>query len=141
MQTHQPPDGSTTVHVNGVEFTHQEIQSVVDDFYGQVANDPLLSVPFQSVHDWPDHIQRLTHFWWTRFGGRPYMNVSYNPPLKHFHAGFNQEFLTRWLELFHATLAKHLKEPQSKLWALISSRMGEGLSMKNEMLKKHFEKA
>lgn len=128
-----------TVTVNGVVFTHQDIYNVVEAFYTRVQHDPILSVPFRSVHDWPDHIKRLTHFWWIKFGGKPYMFSQYNPVLKHYYAGFNAELLERWLTLFHETLREKLSDDQYQLWALISRRMGQGLNMKNEMLKAHLQ--
>jgi len=129
-----------TVTVNGVVFSHKDIHTVVATFYARVQKDPLLSVPFQSVHDWPDHIKRLTHFWWIKFGGKPYMFNQYNPVLKHFYAGFNAELLERWLSLFHGVLQEKLNEEQCRLWTLISQRMGYGLHMKNEMLKAHVQR-
>ncbi len=125
-----------TVTVNGIEFSHDDIFNVVDDFYTRVQNDPLLRVPFESVHDWPEHIKRLTHFWWMRFGGDRYMPISYDPVEKHFLAGFNREFLTQWLFLFDETLKTHLPPAQVALWKLISERMGDSLTMKNDALKR-----
>ena len=81
------PSGNETVNVSGVLFSHNDLFCVVDDFYTRIQNDPILQVPFKSVENWPEHIQRLTHFWWVRFGGNPYLYVSYNPVEKHFAAG------------------------------------------------------
>lgn len=125
------------VIVNGITFNHQDIEKVVDSFYFKVQHDAILKIPFQSVHDWPEHIQRLTHFWWIKFGGKPYMFSEYNPVLKHFFAGFNEELLTRWLSIFHATLAEHLTNAQCTLWTNISDQMGRGLLMKNELFRTH----
>lgn len=133
------PKDTDEILVNNVIFTHKDIFNVVNDFYTRVQTDPLLQVPFSSVHDWPEHIQRITHFWWIRFGGKPYMFAEYNPVLKHFHAGFNAEFLARWLQLFHATLRNHLNQNQIDLWVLISERMGQALSMKNEYFREHYK--
>jgi hemoglobin len=130
-------DSSTTA--NGIEFSHKDIYKVVDQFYTRVQEDPLLKVPFSSVHDWPDHIKRLTHFWWLRFGGPPYLFNNYNPVLKHFFAGFNRTFLERWLFLFHDTIKINLNEKQADLWTLLSERMGEGLSIRNDMFKRDYE--
>ncbi len=127
------PKESDVITVNGIPFEHGKMFKVVDEFYTLIQSDSLLKVPFASVHDWPDHIERLTHFWWIRFGGKPYLPfVSYNPVEKHFFAGFNQEFLERWLLLFHQTIDKHLNQDQAELWKLISKRMGHALSMKND---------
>lgn len=140
MTTKNAPKSSEEVFVNGVSFTHGEMFVVVDDFYTRVQSDPLLKVPFQSVHDWPEHIERITHFWWARFGGKPYMFTEYNPVVKHFFAGFNATFLARWLELFHETLQRHLNQDQVNLWTMITQRMGQGLSMKNEYFRQHYER-
>ncbi len=128
------PQSEESVEVNGVRFSHGDIFRVVDDFYTRVQNDPQLSVPFQSVHDWPKHIEQLTHFWWIRFGGRNYLLKLYNPVAKHFEAGFTRELLARWLALFHETLRMHLREDQIHLWTIFTERMGEGLAQKNEFL-------
>jgi len=81
---------------------------------------------FQLIVMWNEHTQRLTHFWWLRFGGKPYLLNYYNPVAKHFFAGFNRELLARWLSIFHETLEAHLTSEQVTLWKLISERMGEG---------------
>jgi hemoglobin len=108
----------------------------VDQFYRQVAEDDLLKVPFSTVHDWPAHIARMTHFWWIRFGGPLYVDTQYNPVLKHFHAGFNPTFLERWLGLFHQTLAMNLQPDQCQLWGMLADRMGQALTAKNEYFKR-----
>lgn len=127
------------VNVNGVHFTLDDLYRVIDDFYTRIQNDPILQVPFRSVVDWPEHIQKLTHFWWVRFGGRPYLFNHYNPVAKHFFAGFNRDLLTRWLFIFHETLQTHLTPEQASLWKLISERMGESLFVRNELFKKEYE--
>lgn len=130
---------SESLTLNGVEFTHGDLRKVVDDFYTRIQQDPLLEVPFRSVHDWPEHIVRLTHFWWIRFGGRPYLFSEYNPVLKHYFAGFNSTLLERWLGLFRDTLKDHLNSRQAELWSLIVGKMGESLSFRNELLKAEYE--
>jgi len=133
------PNDNETISVNGVQFAHRDIYVVVDDFYTRIQLDPVLQIPFQSVGDWPEHIQKLTHFWWTRFGGKPYLFNHYDPVTKHFFAGFNRELLERWLSIFHDTLRSHLNPSQAELWKLISERMGDALSMKNELFRREYE--
>lgn len=128
-----------SVIVNGVSYTHDDISFVVDDFYTRIQNDAILSVPFKSVADWPEHIERLTHFWWVRFGGKPYLFNYYNPVAKHFFAGFNRDLLQRWLVLFHETLKNRLTGDQADLWKAISERMGEALAAKNELFRREYE--
>lgn len=128
------------VEIRSIRFTHGDIFSVVDSFYKVVATDPLLSVPFQSVEDWPHHIDKLTHFWWTRFGGKGYLETSYDPVTKHYEAGFNEIFLQHWLSLFSEILVTNLTPEQSQLWKSIATSMGSALHMKNEMMKNYYFK-
>lgn len=123
------------VNVTGIIFTHDDIRRVIDRFYRQVAEDPQLKIPFQSVHDWPEHTERLTLFWWIRFGGKPYMFSEFNPIQKHFYAGFNEALLKRWLELFHQSLKAELRPEQAEFWEGLSVRMGQSLNARNELLK------
>lgn len=136
----QRPQPTEILSVNSVDFSHADIFQVVDTFYSRVPQNPELAVPFQSVHDWPEHIERLTHFWWTRFGGEAYMFAEYNPVGKHYYAGFNQHLLKIWLGLFHEVITEKLKPDQAQLWKVISERMGQGLSAKNEMMKQYMER-
>ena len=131
--TLDPQNQVLTIH--GVEFRHLDLERVVDSFYTRVQEDPILKEPFQSVHDWPEHIRRLTHFWWIKFGGTPYMVAQYNPVPKHYFAGFNQVLLDHWLRLFRKTLEDHLTTEQAKAWEVISLRMGQGLTLRNEIFK------
>lgn len=120
--------------LNGVSFTWEDIHKVVSSFYRQVQYDQLLSIPFQTVDDWPHHIERLTHFWWIRFGGRPYMHVNYDPIGKHFETGFNEHFLERWLELFQKTLQSELSKEQAELWHHFAQNIGVALTRNNELM-------
>lgn len=133
-----PPNKNDYITIRSIPFSFDDIHSVIDLFYQQVAKDDLLKVPFSSVQDWPHHIESLTHFWWTRFGGMAYLETSYNPVGKHFEAGFNEEFLERWLALFKKTLDTRLTPAQSQIWESISISMGSALSRNNEMMKQHY---
>ncbi|MCB0413388.1 MAG: group III truncated hemoglobin [Bdellovibrionales bacterium] len=125
----------SSVTVLGVKFGHSDIHSVVDAFYKEVAGHIRLKVPFKSVQDWPEHIDRMTQFWWVSFGGKAYMFSQYSPVWKHYGAGFNQEYLDDWLKLFHKTLKEHLNIEQMMAWKKISERMGKNLLVSNEMIK------
>lgn len=126
------PSDLDTLDLDGVTLRFAEIYRVVDVFYSQVQKDPQLKIPFGSVKDWAHHVDRLTHFWWIRLGGRPYQQGMYNPVEKHFLAGFNQVLLTRWLELFRETLRKNLESKAADRWDEIASSMGDALLFKNQ---------
>lgn len=139
--THDHPSKEQSVVINGIAYAHEDLFRVVNDFYSRIQLDSDLKVAFQSVHDWPEHIENLTHFWWIKFGGAPYRFNNYNPVAKHFFAGFNRELLTKWLSLFELSLKAQLRSEQVQLWQTISERMGEALFVKNELFKKNFELA
>lgn len=126
------PLNTDMIKIRDCEFTFAQVHAVVSEFYQKVAEDDLLKVPFSSVQDWPHHIESLTHFWWCRLGGNAYLETSYNPVEKHFQAGFNQIFLKRWLELFREILQAHLKSEQVEIWASLTERMGQALSINHE---------
>lgn len=132
------PHPDEQITLNRVVFSHENIRRVVDRFYRQVELDPVLAVPFRSVKDWPEHIERMTHFWWIRFGGPAYLEASYNPVEKHFTAGFSLAYLSRWLTLFQATLETTLNPEQAQLWGFAAERIGQSLSMKNEYYKREY---
>lgn len=118
----------------GVVYTWEDIHKVVKTFYQKVEIDTLLKIPFLAVDDWPHHIERLTHFWWIRLGGRPYLDVRYDPVGRHFETGFNEHFLERWLELFHQVLKTHLTQEQADQWYALAQSMGTSLSRNNELM-------
>jgi len=130
-----PPQPDDFIELDDVHFTFTDIHSVVDTFYGRVAVDPLLKVPFSTVKDWPHHVVRMTHFWWIRLGGRPYLPGMYNPVEKHFIAGFNPMLLRRWLAIFRKTIEETLTPEKGAMWIEISEHMGAALSMKNDAYK------
>ena len=132
MKERPIPHESEAIDVDGIMFTHGDIYKVVDQFYTKIQEHGLLKVPFQSVHDWPEHIRRLTHFWWIRLGGDPYMAQPYNPVEKHYHAGFTRELLAHWLMLFHETLESLLTQKQADLWGEYANHMGQALASKDE---------
>lgn len=139
MSRDEVPGNSDSITIEGVPFTFADIHTVVEEFYTQIPFDSQLEVPFRSVHDWPEHISRLTHFWWIRLGGTPYLFAQYNPVPKHFFAGFNDELLARWLSLFRTTLERNLTSEQCLLWSEIAGSMGQSLSARNESYRRIYE--
>lgn len=131
-------DKNEFVEVNSVRFAFNDINLVVEKFYKKVAIDQYLRGPFTVVDDWPHHIHRLIHFWWIRFGGRPYMDVQYNPVQKHFETGFNEELLDHWLTLFKSVMKETLTPGQTQLWTTLVEGMGAALNRNNDLMKLHY---
>ncbi len=129
------PENNEVLDVHLIKFTFGDINNVITKFYAKVSKDDHLQGPFGVVDDWPHHIDRLTHFWWIRFGGTPYMDVQYDPIQKHFETGFTSGLLEIWLDLFKDTLDENLSPPQSELWYEFAGRIGVALNRNNEIIK------
>ena len=77
------------------------LERLVRAFYARARRDPEIGAKFDGVHDWEDHIARITTFWSSvalmtgRYHGQPlppHVKLDLHGP--HFH---------RWLALFEET--------------------------------------
>ncbi|MCO6441848.1 MAG: group III truncated hemoglobin [Nitrococcus mobilis] len=119
-RTHQPID-------------HETVCRVVDDFYGRVQSHPTLAEPFKRVKDWPEHIARLSHFWWITMGGERYRNDQYHVIAKHMPIGVTDALVDDWLALFHTTLEDHLTPEQTEFWYGYAEQLGQSIRMLAQM--------
>lgn len=85
--------------------TENEIRELVETFYGKARSDALLGPVFDSmVHDWDEHLERLSDFWSAvllgtrRFSGMPMPKHVGMPNL-------SAPLFERWLALFGQTTA------------------------------------
>lgn len=88
-----------------------DIKLFVDDFYGRVRQDELLSpIFFEHIPgDWQPHLNRMYQFWNTvLFGVKDYVG---NPFAKHAHMPLAEAHFQRWLQLFCATVDSHFDGP------------------------------
>lgn len=84
--------------------TTEDIQLLVDRFYGEVQLDPLLGPIFAAIIQdrWPEHLEKMYRFWQTvlldehTYDGRPF------PP--HARLPVEQSHFDHWLEVWHATI-------------------------------------
>lgn len=113
----------------------EEIETLVNAFYGRVQADPLLGFIFKDVAkvDWPAHLPRMYAFWETvlfRKGG-----YTGNPLAAHAklvaETPMGREQFDRWLLLFKETVddlfqgekADHLKNCAEDMARVIYSRI------------------
>ena len=115
------------------EIGRDRVAAVMNAFYAQVRVHPALSVPFARVHDWPAHLEILTHFWWVTLGGDRYLDYSYQVPAKHAEAGFTPELLADWLALFAQTLECNLPPEQARAWLSRAEKIGTSLKLLHEL--------
>ena len=88
-----------------------DIQTLINDFYGQVREDEIIGYIFNDVMKvhWETHLPKIADFWETTLFGA----TSYQGNTLKAHVDINQherlkpEHFERWLGLFQATVDKH----------------------------------
>lgn len=86
--------------------TREDIELLVDSFYGKVRKDELIGPIFTKVinDNWPTHLDKMYRFWATvllyerSYRGSPFMPHSKLP--------LEKRHFDRWLELFRETLTE-----------------------------------
>ena len=110
--------------------TEAELAALVDSFYAKVREDDMIGPLFNAaVHDWPEHLEKLTAFWSSvmltsgRYKG--------NPVAAHLkHAGaIRPEMFDRWLMLWRETAAERLAPEAAELIRAKADRIAESLKL------------
>jgi hemoglobin len=81
-----------------------DIKLLVDEFYRQVRQDPLLAPIFNQriTGDWQPHLETMYKFWNAAlFGVRDYVG---NPFMKHAALPIGAQHFEQWINLFYATI-------------------------------------
>lgn len=111
-------------------ITEEALGIVVERFYARVRVDPLLGPIFEgAVHDWPEHLARLTNFWSSvmltsgRYKGRPL-------PAHLKHADLiTAEAFERWLGLWKMVTDEVLAPDAAAAIQAKAARIAESLSL------------
>ena len=116
-----------------VPCTEEEIRGLVDTFYARVRQDPALGPIFNThVHDWDEHLVKLTDFWSSilrrtgRFSGSPMVR----------HAaldGLEANLFLRWLALFRQTTDELPNRPMAEQACEAAERIADSLWMGYQM--------
>lgn len=107
----------------------ETIRAVVDEFYERIQSHPTLAEPFAIIHDWPEHKDRLAHFWWLSLGGEPYRDYQYNVGPLHMALDINDAHVDDWLDLFYEVMSKYIAEEQVDAWHGRAQNMGRSIRM------------
>lgn len=89
----------------GYILTEAALAEMVHRFYARVRADAVLGPVFEAaVHDWPEHLAKLTDFWASvALGARRYHG---RPMQAHFRLPITEAMFPRWLGLFEVTTAE-----------------------------------
>ena len=85
------------------ELNEKNINKIVKLFYAKVRKHKDLAPIFNNaIHDWPEHLDKLTLFWKDRMlGTREFVG---HPPKAHLALPpFDTNLFEEWLRLFHET--------------------------------------
>jgi hemoglobin len=110
--------------------TEQQLATLVDRFYAKVRADEALGPIFNAaVHDWPDHLEKLSAFWSSvmlttgRYKGNP-MAVHMEQ-----RAAIEPPMFGRWLELWRETAREILDERGAAAVIAKAERIAESLQL------------
>lgn len=84
--------------------TLADIRLLVDSFYSEVREDPLIGPIFNGVigDHWPMHLEKMYRFWQTVLLGEHTYHRTPFPP--HAQLPVDQLHFDTWLELWHGTI-------------------------------------
>lgn len=100
---------------NASRLDEAGLEHVVHVFYARVRGDPELGPIFDgAVHDWPDHLEKLTAFWSSvMLGTGRYKGQPVPAHMKH-KDRIKPALFDRWLELWRET-TEALMEPEAAM--------------------------
>ena len=111
-------------------MTEQQLAVLVDRFYAKVREDEVLGPVFNgAIADWPEHLEKLTHFWSSvmlttgKYKGSPMV-----AHLQH-RDTVRPAMFDRWLELWRETARETLDESGSAGVIAKAERIAESLQL------------
>ena len=106
------------------------LRELVDAFYARVRADAALGPVFNdAVHDWPEHLDRLTDFWSSvmlttgRYKGQPV------PAHKQHGERITPALFDRWLALWGETTAELMTPDAAAALQFKAARIAESLQL------------
>ncbi|MFD1794538.1 group III truncated hemoglobin [Paracoccus aurantiacus] len=119
-----------------LDVTPDQIDRVVAVFYAAIRRHEVLGPIFANhVTDWPAHEEKIARFW--RNAILYERSYDGNPMRTHIQAGdVRAEHFAPWLMLFDETLRRTLPADAAAGWSALAHRIGGGLRMGVEDLRK-----
>lgn len=117
--------------------TLEDIQFLVNTFYGKVQEDDLIGPVFnEKIQDnWPVHLEKMYRFWQTvlldahTYSGAPFAPHAFLP--------INQQHFERWLQLFKETILSHFEGTKANEAIWRAEKMAEMFQHKINYFKNH----
>ncbi|SRR5690606_36028167 len=117
--------------------THEDIQLLVDSFYGKVREDQRIGPIFDRVIQdrWPEHLGKMYRFWETILLGKS--SYSGSPFPKHAPLALVKEDFERWLSLWNQTLDQHFSGDKAEEARWRAARMATVFLSKIEHIRQN----
>jgi hemoglobin len=112
-----------------------DVKTLVDDFYGKIRDNELLSPIFNGVikDNWPAHLEKMYGFWQTLL--LDVQAYSGSPFLKHAKLPIEKEHFDTWIGLFNETVDEHFTGEKASEAKWRAARMSEMFQYKLDYYK------
>ncbi|RYG16028.1 MAG: group III truncated hemoglobin, partial [Chitinophagaceae bacterium] len=113
----------------------EDVKLLVDDFYGRVRDNELLSPIFNGVigERWPVHLEKMYGFWQTLL--LDVQAYSGSPFLKHAKLPIEKEHFDTWMRLFTETIDSHFTGAKAEEAKWRAAKMSEMFQYKLDYYK------
>jgi hemoglobin len=89
------------------------VQRMVDSFYNNAQQDPLLGPIFdQVISNWEEHLPTMYQFWERLLFG--FSDYSGNPFQKHLNLSLDKEHFSTWVRIFTRTISENFSGPKAE---------------------------
>ncbi|MQQ99283.1 group III truncated hemoglobin [Glaciimonas soli] len=113
-----------------LEINEASIKLLVENFYAEVRQDPVLSIVFANhiQGDWTSHLERMVKFWCSVvLGTGGFQGNVYG---KHMAmSGIEPEHFARWLNHFELTTGRMFEAEQAAQFNIVAHRIGSSLQL------------
>lgn len=107
MNNSSPPSNTSDIQ------SGEGIRRMVDSFYGNARQDPLLGPIFeQAISDWQDHLPTMYQFWERLLFG--FSDYNGNPFQKHLSLSLEAKHFTMWIKIFIQTIDENFSGPKAE---------------------------
>lgn len=116
-------------------LTLEDVKILVDDFYGKVKENALLSPIFNNViqDNWQAHLEKMYGFWQTIL--LDVQAYSGSPFLKHAKLPIDAAHFDTWISLFNETVDQHFTGEKANEAKWRAARMSEMFQYKLDYYK------
>lgn len=105
---------------------HEGILKLLKPFYADVRQHLVLGPIFNAhIHDWPEHLEKITDFWALQTGGESRYRGGFAGA--HLALGLRPEHFVHWLELWEFNATRRLPAAEAMEMVKLANELGRRL--------------